>query len=301
MHAQTTQSKSQSISYPIQIRGLSKSFSGQSVLKELDWHIEPGSIVGLLGRNGAGKSTLIECLLGLRDADGGSLQLFGDNAGQLSQATRARIGYVPQRSDLFEWLNARQMLDYFRQLYPHWNEDKVNSLMQAWELPFDKVINKLSVGQKQRLSIIRALAHEPELLILDEPVSSLDPAGRRDFLRELIDSVIEKQTTIVFSTHILSDLERVAMNVAFLNHGRIVHQQALDDMMDTTVRVTGKTQVLAQLVPKRTLSACRNTGTQGEDSVLAQFEPHQLEQLQARQDVRLEKLGLEDLFIEMTR
>lgn len=282
---------------PVQIQGLSKSFSGQSVLKNLNWQIAPGSIVGLLGRNGAGKSTLIECLLGLRDIDGGTTTLYGENTAQLSADTKAKIAYVPQRSDLFEWLTARQMLAYFQQLYPRWNEAKVQSLMQAWDLPFDKVINKLSIGQKQRLSIIRALAHEPELLILDEPVSSLDPAGRRDFLRELIDRVIDKQTTIVFSTHILSDLERVAMDVAFLHEGHIVHQQSLDDMMDNTVRVSAGYTVLQQLQPQKLLRRF----AQGDDRLLAQFSAEQLQALQARTDVRIDKLSLEDLFIEMTR
>ncbi|MFZ6640841.1 ABC transporter ATP-binding protein [Undibacterium sp. TC4M20W] len=283
---------------PVHIQRLNKSFSGQAVLKNLDWQITPGSIVGLLGRNGAGKSTLIECLLGLRDIDGGKSSLYGEAAGQLSAETRARIAYVPQRSDLFEWLTARQMLAYFQLLYPRWNDNKVQSLMQAWELPYDKAINKLSVGQKQRLSIIRALAHDPELLILDEPVSSLDPAGRREFLRELIDRVIEKQTTIVFSTHILSDLERVAMDVAFLSDGQIVHQQSLDDMMDNTVRINGPSNVLRQLQPVKVL---RQTGNaSGEGKLLAQFSHEQLHALEARQDVRIDKLSLEDLFIEMT-
>lgn len=288
---------------PVQIQGLSKSFSGQSVLKNLDWQITPGSIVGLLGRNGAGKSTLIECLLGLRDIDGGKSSLYGEAAGQLSAETRARIAYVPQRSDLFEWLTARQMLAYFQLLYPRWNASKVESLMQAWELPYDKVINKLSVGQKQRLSIIRALAHDPELLILDEPVSSLDPAGRREFLRELIDRVIEKQTTIVFSTHILSDLERVAMDVAFLNGGQIVHQQSLDDMMDNTVRVIAAPAVLQELQPTKILrqSATAKDDDATETRMLAQFSHEQLQALQVRRDVRFDKLSLEDLFIEMTQ
>ncbi|MFZ3002960.1 MAG: ABC transporter ATP-binding protein [Undibacterium umbellatum] len=282
---------------PVQIQGLSKSFSGQSVLKNLDWQIAPGSIVGLLGRNGAGKSTLIECLLGLRDIDAGTTNLYGEDAAQLSAATKARIAYVPQRSDLFEWLTARQMLAYFQRLYPRWNDGKVESLMQGWDLPFDKAINKLSIGQKQRLSIIRALAHEPELLILDEPVSSLDPAGRRDFLRELIERVIDKQTTIVFSTHILSDLERVAMDVAFLHAGQIVHQQALDDMMDNTVRISASPAVLQQLQPHKVLRRF----TEGDDKLLAQFRTEQLQVLQARTDMRIDKLSLEDIFIEMTR
>lgn len=284
---------------PIKIRGLSKSFESQSVLNQLDWDIEAGSIVGLLGRNGAGKSTLIECLLGLRENNGGQVELFGEPAKNLSADVKAKIGYVPQSSDLFDWLTPRQMLNYFKALYPHWNDAKVNELMQRWELPFDKVISKFSGGQKQRLGIIRALAHEPELLILDEPVASLDPAGRRDFLREIVDSVMDQNTTILFSTHILSDLERVAMKVAFLSKGKIVHEQTLDDLMEVSLQVTGPASVLNQLSPSKVLQ--RSSLPAGEDRLLGQWSEAQMQALSSRSDVRVEKLSLEDLFIEMTK
>lgn len=284
---------------PIKIRGLNKSFESQSVLSQLDWDIEAGSIVGLLGRNGAGKSTLIECLLGLRENNGGSVELFGEPVKDLSPEVKAKIGYVPQNSDLFDWLTPRQMLNYFKALYPHWNETKVNDLMQRWELPYDKVISKFSGGQKQRLAIIRALAHDPELLILDEPVASLDPAGRRDFLREIVDSVIDQNTTILFSTHILSDLERVAMKVAFLSKGKIVHQQELDDLMEVSLQVTGLESVLNQLHPSKVLQ--RSNLANGEERLLGLWTEQQMSELSSRSDVRVEKLSLEDLFIEMTK
>lgn len=285
---------------PISIKGLSKQFKPQRVLKNLDWEVEAGSIVGLLGRNGAGKSTLIECLLGLRDAESDSeVRLFGEDVRHLSDATKAKIAYVPQNSELFEWLTPRQMLNYFKALYPVWNDVKVDALMQRWNLPYDKVISKFSGGQKQRLSIIRALAHEPELLILDEPVASLDPAGRRDFLREIVDSVIDQNTTIVFSTHILSDLERVAMKVAFLANGRIVHQQVLDDLMEVSLLVSGPSTVINQLGPQKIL---QSTYLQdGNTRLLGQWTAQQSAALLARSDLRAERLSLEDLFIEMTK
>jgi ABC-2 type transport system ATP-binding protein len=214
---------------------ITKQFEGRPVLHDLNWQIRPGQVVGLLGRNGAGKSTLLECLLGLRETDSGNVRLFGDDVQPLSDATRARIGYVPQHSDLFEWMTPDQMLNYFKALYPRWNDVKVKALMARWELErdmYNKPISTMSGGQKQRLSIIRALAHDPDLLILDEPVAALDPVGRRDFLRELIDGVIERGTTVVFSTHILSDLERVALDVAFLKDGKIALQGPLDDLLE---------------------------------------------------------------------
>lgn len=219
----------------VEIANLHKAFGGKQVLQGVNWNIEPGKVIGLLGRNGAGKSTLMECLLGLREIDAGGCRLFGEATGALSEAARANIGYVPQQSELFEWLTPVQLLDYFKALYPRWNQAKVDGLMQRWGFAGEagrQQISKLSGGEKQRLSIIRALAHDPRLLVLDEPVASLDPVGRRDFLQELITGVIEQGTTVVFSTHILSDLERVALDVAFLQGGKIVLQGALDELLE---------------------------------------------------------------------
>ena len=226
----------------IQMRDVAKHFGSAIVLNGLDWEVRQGQVVGLLGRNGAGKSTLMECLLGLRECDAGSVRLFGEDVAALSEATRARIGYVPQKSNLFEWMTPLQMLDYFKAMYPRWNKVKVEALLERWgfdALLLNKPIGRLSGGEQQRLSIIRALAHDPELLVLDEPASSLDPAGRRAFLAELVDGVIERGTTVVFSTHILTDLERVALDVAFLKGGRIALQGPLDELLEGARSTTG--------------------------------------------------------------
>ena len=176
----------------------------------------------------------------MRQPQAGEALLFGEPARSPSDATRARIGYVPQQADLFEDLTAPQLLDYFRSFYPRWNGEKVQQLLGRWDIPLKQRIGSLSGGQQQRLSIIRALAHEPELLILDEPVAALDPLARRDFLRELVEQVLERGTTVVFSTHILSDLERVAAEVAFMRGGRIALQAPLDELLDQTRAVTGR-------------------------------------------------------------
>ncbi|MGX4642845.1 ABC transporter ATP-binding protein [Massilia sp. SYSU DXS3249] len=285
----------------IRMSSTSKRFGSQSVLDGLDWQVMPGQVIGLLGRNGAGKSTLLECLLGLRETDGGSVTVFGEDVAALSEATRARIGYVPQKCDLFDWLTPRQMLDYFKALYPRWNDAKVDALLERWgfdALMQAKAISKLSGGEQQRLSIIRALGSDPELLILDEPVSALDPVGRRDFLRELIDGVIEHGTTVVFSTHILSDLERVALDVAFLKGGRIALQGPLDELLEGARRVVGPSAVLDSM--KVAGEVRRQRSGDGFTSVVTQGGPG-IAALQATPGVRLESLSLEDLFIEVTQ
>src|SRR3954467_4533522 len=124
----------------LSLQGLRVAFGRQVVLDGLDWSLAPGQVVGLLGRNGAGKTTLIETLLGLREPDAGRAMLFGQPAQSLTDDARARIGYVPQRSDLFEWLSADQLLTYFRSFYPRWNGAKVDGLMSRWDTRRDKPI-----------------------------------------------------------------------------------------------------------------------------------------------------------------
>ncbi|MFL6680377.1 MAG: ABC transporter ATP-binding protein [Burkholderiaceae bacterium] len=239
----------------LSLQGLSVSFGTQRVLDGLDWQLPSGQVVGLLGRNGAGKTTLIEALLGLRETDAGQALLFGHASQALPDAVRARIGYVPQHSDLFGWFTADQLLAYFRSFYPRWNQNRVDALMSRWDIARDKPIRQLSGGQQQRLSIVRALAHEPELLVLDEPVASLDPAARRDFLGELVDQMADRGTTIVFSTHILSDLERVAVDVAFLTGGRIALHAPLDELLESSVRLGGVPADIERFVREHRLQA----------------------------------------------
>jgi ABC-2 type transport system ATP-binding protein len=286
---------------PLSIRGLTKRYEGKLVLNELDLTVQRGRVLGLLGRNGAGKSTLLEAALGLRSIDAGTIRLLGEDPLALSDATRQKIGYVPQSAELFEWLTARQLLAYFSAFYPRWNGAKVDALMQRWEIAPDQLISKLSGGQKQRLSIIRALAHDPELLILDEPVAALDPAGRRDFLRELVERVIDQDTTILFSTHILTDLQRVAVDVAFLREGKLALQQSLDTLIEQSRRIIGPANVLSgqRLARRLSLQEDRN----GNAQVIAQLSDAELQTLGglAGQGVRIESVSLEDLFVEVTQ
>lgn len=287
---------------PIQLSRATKHFGAARVLDDLDWQIAAGQVIGLLGRNGSGKSTLLECLLGIRPLNAGTAQLFGAPVAALPAEVRANIGYVPQTVDLFGWQSPRQMLAYFAALYPHWNAARVDALLARWGLngKLDGLIGDLSGGEKQKLSIIRALAPDPALLILDEPVSSLDPVARRDFLHELVDDVIARGTTVVFSTHILTDLERVAVDVAFLKNGKIALQGPLDALLDGARRISGPAALVAPLVVpgqlRRTAGADGHVQlvTHGADAAL-------LAALAAQPALRVDRLSLEDLFVEVTQ
>jgi ABC-2 type transport system ATP-binding protein len=284
----------------MKMSGVFKHVPEKYALNGLDFELLPGQVVGLLGRNGAGKTTLIECALGLKKIDAGSVSLFGESPYALSDSARARLGYVPQQNDLFEWLTAAQLLAFFKAFYPRWNDVKVDALLDRWSVPRNTVISKLSGGEKQRLSIIRAIAPDPELLILDEPVSSLDPAGRRDFLRELVDTTIERETTIIFSTHILSDLERVAMNIAFMKEGKVVMQDTLDRLAEDGYRIIGPHDALDN--ERFQLEITRREKAGGYLCVTARLNALEISRLHTLEPlgVRMEAVALEDLFIEVT-
>lgn len=285
----------------LRVRGLSLAYGSQQVLRDLDWTPPPGQVVGLLGRNGAGKTTLLESLLGLREPDAGEIAMFGQPLAALNDAGRARIGFVPQQSNLFEWMTPRQLLAYFKAFYPRWNDAKVETLLTRWDIDRDKAIGKLSGGQQQRLSIIRALAHEPDLLILDEPVASLDPAGRRDFLQELVTQVIDRSTTVIFSTHILSDLERVAFSVAFLTRGRIALQAPLDELMDSVRNISGASDaVRAQVQAQGWQILAETTPEPGRTRVLARRDSAMAEAPETWTGTETRPASLEKLFLELT-
>jgi len=289
------------MSSTIEMKNVSKRFHHKAVLSGLDWAVPAGHVVGLVGRNGAGKSTLLQCALGLWTADDGSVAILGEDPAALSDAVRAQIGYVPQESDLFEWLTATQMLAYFRTFYPRWNQAKVDALMERWSIPANTAIRLLSGGERQRLSIVRALAHDPSLLVLDEPVASLDPAGRRDFLREIVDRAIEGTTTVVFSTHIFTDLERVAMDIALLKNGRIALSGPLDQLSEKMRRVEGPSAVLAHARWGQELARSATRDAQTMLIVIVDEGSEERLETLARQGVRVHAVGLEDWFIAATQ
>ncbi len=221
----------------ISVQKVCRRFGKKEVLRGVDLAIPRGSVVGLLGKNAAGKSTLLKCMLGLLRIDAGSMRVFEEDAWRLSADSKARLGYVPQEIVLYSWMRVSQILRYTAAFYPRWNAALADRLVRQWELPPGDRVGPLSAGQLQKLALVLALGHEPELLVLDEPVAALDPVARRDFLRTLLDIAQSENRTILFSTHITSDLERVADRVAILRDGRIVFYDELDVLKDSVKRL----------------------------------------------------------------
>ena len=200
----------------ITARGLKKIFNHQRVLDHLDLTIERGETIGLLGSNGAGKTTLLKSLLGLLAVDGGRCTVLGEPSTSLSPAARAQIAYVPQHPGQFAWLTGKAMLHYVSNFYPAFDWTYAQELVARWKLALATPIGVLSPGQQQRLSIVRALAIRPELLVLDEPIASLDPATRIAVIDELSNERKRRPLTVIFSSHLIGDLERFCSQFAVL-------------------------------------------------------------------------------------
>src|SRR5690348_418771 len=216
----------------LRVHGLRKSFKQREVLRGVAWDVPPGRVIGLLGRNGAGKTTLLRCLLGLSPIDAGMVELFGAPMSEPGGERLHRVGFVPQNFELFPWMKVRAYLDFTAAFYARWNHGLASRLLQEWELDPKQKIGRLSQGQRQKLAIVRAIAPEPDLLVLDEPVASLDPQARRAFMAELLAHMRGPGKTVIFSTHITADLERADADISLLRDGAIQFTRPLAELRE---------------------------------------------------------------------
>ncbi|PBJ81664.1 ABC transporter [Lysobacteraceae bacterium NML93-0399] len=286
---------------PLAVDGLFKQYDQQSVLKGVSLAVEPGAVLGLIGRNGAGKSTLIRAMLGLIEPDAGTATVWGKPALRMTDSVKQRLGYVPQQPEAMAWLEVGEMLDFIGRFYPRWDATYVDATLDRWQLPRNKLLAKLSPGERQRVAIVRALASQPALLVLDEPASALDPVGRRELLREIASRAGEAGTTVLFSTHIVSDLERVASHVAFLHDGRLLLHNELDSLKERNLRLHVPEAVAAQLCEDVPGEVSRRAHPYGGLSItVLRGEGAPWPDLVQVPGVRAEALPLEDLFIEVS-
>ncbi|HLQ44758.1 MAG TPA: ABC transporter ATP-binding protein [Planctomycetaceae bacterium] len=285
----------------IQAQRLTKVFGEKCVLNGVDLTVPRGAVVGLLGTNGAGKSTLIKCLLGLLRLSGGTASVFGEDPWNLSGAAKARLGYVPQDIRLYPWMRVRQVLSYHAAFYPRWDHALVEQLLVRWQLPREDRVGPLSPGQLQKLGLILALGPRPELLVLDEPVAALDPIARREFLRSLLEITQDDEHTVLFSTHITSDLERVASHVAILQAGRITLFDELDTVKDHVKRL--RVRAASDLPPSFSVRGALRTEVSGPNALVAVANASDELLLEIRSqwqaEVTVEDLNLEDIFVEL--
>jgi ABC-2 type transport system ATP-binding protein len=285
----------------ISITNLSKSYKEHNVLNNLNWQVEQGDIVALLGKNGAGKSTLLESIMNLREVNQGDIKIWGQNWHKLSQELREKIGFVAQDNVGFEWMRVQDFLAYLGGFFANYDVKYCAKISDGWGLDPKKKIADLSGGQKQILHVIQALSIKPELLILDEPVAHLDPSMRRQFISELIELACEMNSTVIFSSHIISDLERISNKVALLKNGQIHTYQEVEPLKShiAYLKIVGD-QTLLQSEYYKELTNWKNHATGATATILSPLgQPIKQFIESAPHKIEVTPMNLEDWYLEV--
>jgi len=216
--------------YAVEIENLRKEFKGFT-LKDVSFRIPKGYVMGLIGPNGAGKTTLIKMIMNLIRKNSGRILVFGKDHIQHEAEIKSQIGFVYDVPCFYEDLKLKKLASGIAPFYPKWNHELFLGLMNRFELPLDKKFKKLSHGMKMKFSLCLALSHDADLILMDEPTSGLDPVFRQELLSHLSQIMLDEEKTVLFSTHITSDLERIADYITFINNGEILFSSTLDEVL----------------------------------------------------------------------
>jgi ABC-2 type transport system ATP-binding protein len=288
---------------PIQIQNTSRSFDGVPVIRSLSVSIRAGSIYGFLGRNGAGKTTMIRMLAGLLRPDAGTVRISGRDPFKIGAEERQELGYMSEKAVITPFARVSTLLNLGRGLYPKWNSALVDSLIAKYGIPPRKRLTALSQGNQRILAFIMAIAPRPSVLLLDEPAANLDVVARREILDDILELIRDCGCTVLFSTHILSDVERVADEIGILAGGSLRVSEPLDSLKDSIrqVRFFGfKGGVPTAEVP----GSFRTVRSRDDLTITMRINSGSTpEELAARWSCQHESrvLNLEDIFVELSR
>lgn len=219
----------------IELNGLTKTYGGARGITDLSFTVEEGEIFGFIGPNGAGKSTTIRTMLGLIYPTSGSAKIFGKDCVQHGTEIKKEIGYLPSEVFYYDNMKVKDLLQYSASFYKKDSRKRMLELAERMELDLNKRIDDLSLGNKKKVGIVQGLLHEPKLIILDEPTSGLDPLMQQRFF-ELLEEENRKGATILFSSHILSEVQRLCNRVAIIKEGRLIALEKMSDLKGNTYK-----------------------------------------------------------------
>ena len=234
----------------VEITGVSRRFGAKLALDDVSLNVPTGSVLGLVGENGAGKTTLIRHVLGLLRAERGSVRVFGIDPVLKPVKVLSRIGYLSEEPDLPGWMRVHQLIRYVSAFYPTWDHAYAERLQREFKLDPSSRVKHLSKGQRARAGLLCALAYRPDLLVLDEPSSGLDPIVRRDILSAIIRTIADEGRTVLFSSHLLSEVERVSDRIAMIRSGRIVFCDSVEGVRDKHTRITLRFELVREIPPE---------------------------------------------------
>jgi ABC-2 type transport system ATP-binding protein len=291
------------IEAPILVDDLSRSFDGSPVIDHLSFMVKPGSIYGFLGRNGSGKTTTIRMLAGLIKPDAGTVRILGRDPFTMGANERQWLGYMSEKAVVPTYAKISHLLALGRALYPTWDAALTDALLAKYNLKPGQKVSKLSQGNQRLVGFIMAIAPRPKVLLLDEPAANLDVVARREILDDILELIRNCGCSVLFSTHILSDVERVADEIGILARGRLRVSEPLDSLKDSLrqVRFFGFRNGPP---PEEIAESLRTVREKGEIVLTLRtnsaLTPESLAQRWAcQQETRT--LSLEDIFLELSR
>ena len=279
----------------LEVKDLRKEFKGFTI-DNISFNLEPGYIMGFIGPNGAGKSTTIKLIMNLLKKDGGDIKVFGLDNIKTEKEVKNRIGFVYDENYYYENLTITQMKNIVAGFYSMWDDNTFNKYMKEFDLNPKAKIKTLSKGMKMKFSLAVALSHNADLILMDEPTSGLDPVFRREILDILYNIIQDDKKSIFFSTHITTDLEKIADYITFINEGKIVFSKSKDDVLESYKVVKGGTDLLDRETRKefigiRETSVGFEALTDNADNIRKLF----------KSDVLIEKATLEDIMFYTVR
>jgi len=244
----------------IDIQAVYKRFRKNEVLRNMSLRVERGKTFAFLGRNGAGKTTTIQMLLGLLNRDDGSIRVLGRDPESQPLEVRAKVGYLAEDQQMYGWMKCGDILRFMAPFYPTWDHDLALKYSKDFDVPLGQKIKTLSKGQNVRLGLVLALAHRPELVILDDPALGLDPIMRKQFNRDLITHLQGEGRTVFYSSHLLYEVEPVADEVAILKDGQIVRQAETEALRADVKQIITHRDAISTLGDQVTLLDTRPDG-----------------------------------------
>jgi ABC-2 type transport system ATP-binding protein len=229
--------KQSAVQFPIDLRNVTRVFGSRIVVDDVSLRVARGTTYGFIGLNGAGKTTTIRMMAGLLAPTIGAITIAGCPIPEDRDLVKTKVGYVPDRPNVYPWFTVREAIVFARSFYPGWNSDYCSELLKMFRLDLKQKCGKLSKGQGAKLSLLLAMCHEPEVLILDEPTSGFDPLVREEFLEGVLSVTSQREQTVFFSSHSLADVQRLADHVGLLHEGKLLVNRPVAELVETTKRI----------------------------------------------------------------
>ena len=270
--------------------GLGKQYGSNWALRDCTLEVPAGSVTALVGPNGAGKTTLLKLAVGLTRPSEGSVKVFGLVPREDEAALMPRLGFVAQEHPLHMGFSVKDTLTLGRRLNPSWNDEIARKRIEHLDIPLDRKVGKLSGGQQAQVALTLALAKQPDVLLLDEPVASLDPLARREFLNSVMEAVSEREMTVVLSSHIVTDLERVCDHLIVLSHSRTLLAASIDNVLASHRLLTGPRG--GDEVVSRVHNVIRESHTERQTSLVVHANGHVYESRWEVHELDLEEIVL---------